>query len=354
MWVYANDSRIRYCGRIDWNEKGEPTWVYPCTSAEFIFTGRVLRIHVKNYNEYWENYLGCILDDVQSCYYLENDEETVIEIRVPKNAFNVHHVLFFKRQDACHEMTILGYEIGDGEKLLSLPAAGNRRIEIYGDSVSAGEVSEAIDFVGKKDPNHNGGYSNSWYSYGWIAARMLGAQIHDIAQGGIALMDKTGWFQEPEQVGMETAWNKVNYDLFHGAQTEWDFTKYQPQVVIVAIGQNDNHPVDFMTENYAGEKSVLWRRKYKLLLENLRKVYPEAYIICCTTLLEHEPSWDRAIGEVVEMMEDGKISQCLFRRNGVGTPGHQRIPEAYEMAKELVDYIDSLDIKAEGWNEEEK
>lgn len=39
------------------------------------------------------------------------------------------------------------------------PLSG-RRIEVYGDSVSAGEVSEAVDCVGKEDPVHNGGYSN--------------------------------------------------------------------------------------------------------------------------------------------------------------------------------------------------
>jgi len=74
----------------------------------------------------------------------------------------------------------------------------DKRIEVYGDSVSAGEVSEAVDFVGKEDPEHEGGYSNSYYSYGWILARKLGAQIHDIAQGGIALMDGEGWYHEPE------------------------------------------------------------------------------------------------------------------------------------------------------------
>lgn len=47
----------------------------------------------------------------------------------------------------------------------------------------AGEVSEAVDYVEKEDPEHNGEYSNSWYSYSWMTARKLGAQIHDIAQG---------------------------------------------------------------------------------------------------------------------------------------------------------------------------
>ena len=84
-----------------------------------------------------------------------------------------------------------------------------RRIEVYGDSVSAGEVSEAVDYVAKSDPEHNGEYSNSWYSYAWIAARKLDAQLHDIAQGGVALLDNTGWYHEPDYIGMEHVWNKI-------------------------------------------------------------------------------------------------------------------------------------------------
>ena len=228
---------------------------------------------------------------------------------------------------------------------MELPEAPKRKMEVYGDSVSAGEVSEAIDHTGKEDPEHQGGYSNSWYSYAWMAARMLHAQIHDIAQGGIALMDGQGWFHEPEQVGMESAWNKIRFNKVYGELTEWDFTSYTPQVVVVAIGQNDNHPADYMASDYYGSQADSWRTHYRSFLKNLRKVYPKAKIVCCTTLLQHDSSWDKAIEEVVASMHDCDISHCMFRRNGAATPGHLRIPEAYEMARELADYIENLDIE---------
>lgn len=347
MRIGADNDKIRYTGRIDWSVPGKPVWIFPCTSSEFIFTGNVLKIFVRNKNEYWQNYLGCLLDNVQSCYYLKKNGEIKIEIKVPENDTGIHHVLFFKRQDSCHEMTILGYEIGDGEKLLELPEKASRRIEVYGDSVSAGEVSEAVDFVGKEDPEHEGGYSNSYYSYGWILARKLGAQIHDIAQGGIALMDGEGWYHEPEQIGMETVWSKVHYNTRLGGMTEWNFEEYRPQIVIVAVGQNDCHPTDYMKEDYCQKKSRKWREHYLTFLSELREKYPEANIICCTTLLNHDASWDDAIAQVVKNLGDKKITQYKFRRNGEGTPGHLRIPEAYEMAEELEKYIGTLDVK--GW-----
>lgn len=178
-----------------------------------------------------------------------------------------------------------------------------------------------------------------------MTARMLNAQIHDIAQGGIALMDGQGWFHEPEQIGMESAWNKIRFNKTFGELTEWDFNQYTPQVVVVAIGQNDNHPFDYMSEDYMCEKAILWREHYTEFLKKLRQVYPKASVICCTTLLEHDSSWDKAIDDVVVSMGDRKISHCIFKRNGAATPGHLRIPETYEMARELADYIENLGIE---------
>ena len=121
-----------------------------------------------------------------------------------------------------------------------------------------------------------------------MTARKLGAQIHDVAQGGIALLDGTGWFNEPDYIGMETAWNKIHYNPVFGPATDWDFTQYKPQVVIVAIGQNDNHPEDYMKEDYNCSHSVRWRREYGELLKKIRGQYPDALIVCITTLLEHD------------------------------------------------------------------
>jgi len=37
-----------------------------------------------------------------------------------------------------------------------------------------------------------------------------------------------------------------------------------------------------------------------------------------------------------------RVHHFLYRRNGSGTPGHIRIPEAEEMSEELAFYIRSL------------
>ncbi len=344
MRILPNDENFTYCGRIDWSNPEAPVFVYPCSSVQMRFTGTTLKIYVRNHNAYWKNYLGYILDGKQGVLQLPQEGDAVFEIKAEAQQGREHEFLLFKRQDACHEFAFLGAATEDCEKIIKYPLSTKRRILVFGDSVSAGEVSEAVDYAGKEDPPHNGEYSNSWYSYAWITARKLNAQLHDIAQGGIALMDKTGWFCEPKAVGMETVWNKVHYNPMLGAVTRWASSQYTPQVVIVAIGQNDSHPQDYMAQDYDGEQASVWRNHYKGFLKKLRMTYPNAAIICCTTLLIHDAAWDRAIGQAVQEMNDEKITQYLFNRNAVATPGHLRIPEAQEMADELASYIETLDI----------
>ena len=324
-------------------------WTYPGTFVRIKFKGTQLFIHVRNKHNYWNNYLGVVEGDSQTKLLLPEEGEATIEIPLQTTQDNIHEVTIFKRQDACHELTILGFEINcntdDECELLEASPLPPRRIEVYGDSVSAGEVSEAVDYVAKVDPEHNGEYSNSWYSYAWIAARKLDAQLHDIAQGGVALLDNTGWYHEPDYIGMEQVWNKMRYNPDYGTVKEWDFSKYTPDIVIVAIGQNDSHPDDYMKTDYECEKAKNWRTHYRQFLAKLRETYPDAWIICCTTLLQHDIGWDMSISQAVLDIADKKISHCVFQRNGKATPGHLRIPEAEEMAEELCHYIHSLNIE---------
>lgn len=341
MTIQLDNPELTYTGRIDFADPKHPVWVFPATSLRFRFHGKSAALWVRNNSAYFKNTIGAIVDGKQLRFDLRDTGQTKLNlVDEPEDAD--HDVLVFKRMDACHEITLERLELSEGSVLLPAPDRPKRRIEVYGDSVSAGEVCEALDYVGKLDPVHNGEYSNSWYSFPWQTARKLGAELHDIAQGGIALLDSTGWYGEPNAVGMESVWDKVRYSPSFGASTSWNFSQWTPDVVVVAIGQNDSHPVDYMAKDPHGASARKWREGYRKMLQNLRSVYPDAQIVCCTTLLRHNAAWDEAISRVVNEMSDPGITQYRFSRNGTGTPGHLRIPEHAEMAEELAAYIESL------------
>lgn len=341
MLILPDDGHLQYSGRIDFTDAKAPVMIWPCSSVRFRFRGSSVGVTVYNRREYWSSYLGYLIDGRQGKVRLPESGRASFTL-AEGLADTEHEVILFKRMDACHLLTLLGIELSEGAVLCEPPDRPERRIEVYGDSVSAGEVSEAIDYIGQPDPVHDGEYSNSYYSYAWLTARKLRAEIHDVAQGGIALLHGTGWFHEPDAIGMEEAYDKLQYNPSLGEVTEWDFSRYTPHVVIVAVGQNDNHPEDYMAADYRGAKAQQWREGYRGFVRRLREIYPAAWIVLTTTILEHDANWDRAIEEVCRYVADERVRHFMYSKNGRGTPGHIRIPEAEQMAEELAAFIGSL------------
>jgi len=334
------DANIRYTGRIGTRD-GKPFWVYPCTSAALRITGRTLKVALNNVHAYFDNRLGVIVNGVQSAVLLDKGEQ-IIDLS-DKLTAEVNDILLFKRQDCCHGVVIEGFIIDAEASLLPLPSRPLRRMEVYGDSVSAGEVSEAEFACAQPDPEgHNGLYSNSYLSYAWQAARLMDAELHDQATGGMALLDGTGYFNAPDYIGLLSSWDKVNFYPALGDAEDWDFSRWTPHVVVVAIGQNDHNPVNIMAEDYDSAASIHWRSEYRRFLSTLREKYPRAHIVCTTTILGHDAAWDRAIDECVAAMADERIHHFLYSKNGCGTPGHIRGSEAAVMARELADFVESL------------
>ena len=341
-FVSPSDKAFLYTGRIDFSDRDRPCFIFAGSSAAFRFRGTAFAVKLINRHCCYHNYLGVVIDGaVQEKIEIPQHGVELTLTAAEGLADAEHEIVLYKCQDASHYFDFLGLYIEETAVLLPPPARPARRIECYGDSVSAGEVSEAVDYIGRPDPEgHDGVYSNSWYSYAFFTARRLNAELHDIAQGGIALFDGTGYFHGPDYVGMESVWDRLRYCDYLGETTPWDFSRYTPHVVIIAIGQNDANP-----ENYMGrdaEKSARWKQHYKDFIRKLRAKYPDALFVLTTTILCHDAAWDDAIDEAAQELADPKVVHFLYSANGCGTPGHIRKPEAEKMAEELAAFLESF------------
>ena len=164
--IRPSDPAIRYTGRIDNSNPDAPFLIYVCSQVEFRVTGRILRVFIVNIHSFYENRLGVIINGVESAVLLESGAQ-VIDLS-DRMTDGENHVLLFKRQDCCHALVLHGFAVAEDAELLPLPPRPKRRMEVYGDSVSAGEVSEAEFACGQVDPEgHNGRYSNGYLSYSW-------------------------------------------------------------------------------------------------------------------------------------------------------------------------------------------
>ena len=345
MIFNADNSAISYMGRVDFSDKKAPKFFYPGTQASFVTDGTFVKATLNVKNFWGELTVGVIIDGKPFRIAVTdeiNGKDTVYTIAENLEK-GKHEVVIYKAHAANQLLTLKSIET-DGQ-LLSADKKYSLKLDVYGDSVCAGEVIEAGDYVGKCDPeNHNSRYDNVYYSFVMQTARKLGAEINNNSQGGIALFDGTGYFHMPNCIGLESTYNKMCYFPEGGELSDWDFARYTPDFVIIAIGQNDKHNAEKNTDDIDisdVDYRRKWKEKYKELVRDLNNSYKTAVFILTTTVLMHDKDWDKAIEEICEELcgEGICCRKNTFSRNGTATPGHPRIIEHNEMANELTEFI---------------
>lgn len=358
QFIDSHNPIFQRSGRTEITQDGNELWVFPYTQIRASFTGTSLAVRVRNYWNYGQIRLGVIIDHTQLSVRIPSPtepelgnctqhEDGSLTIPIADYLPNIeHNVIIFKRQDGgMHYLEMMGIYIDDTASI-SAPyyeIPRERRIEFFGDSVSCGERNEAVEYTGKADPDVDlSAYSNSYWAYSAIAGRALDADVHITAQGGASLIDGIGWFNAPNYLGMESIYDRVKYNPALGESSAWDFTKWTPQIAVVALGQNDSNPYDFMDKEYDGEQSRMWRSRYVDFLREIRNRYPRAFIIATTTMLQHSPRWDQAIGQACDEFDDSRVLHLTYDGMGTRTPGHPRIAEDEQMAAELVTAIEAL------------
>lgn len=339
-FIVPQSSALTYMGRIDVSSPDKAGFFFAGSNVTLRFRGTAVSARIKNFRYYATSMLGFVLDGKEGkCEIAES--YSVTDITLADGLDDTEHTLtLFKRQGGSHYFDLYGFEIeGEALEAVSLPEL---KIECFGDSVSAGEVCEAVEYTAQGDPEgHEGVYDNAWHSYPFITARNLGAQINDTAQGGIAIRDNTGWYHMPDCIGMESVYDKLRYfPEAEGGLSDWDFKRYIPDIVIFAVGQNDSHiegqPDPDITDVSFRES---WKESYKKIIRALREHYPDAFFVLTLTVLNHAPEWDTAIEEITNELSDERIKHFQFTRSGKATPGHPRLSEQYEMSEELTAFL---------------
>lgn len=335
MKISMNDPKLRFTGRIDHTDGATLCW--PGSQIALRFSGTKIELEGENQNFGAESIIGAVIDGDERQYKVGGTCEVNLTIAedLPEGD---HEVVIYKRMEG-HYFTVRSITV-DGE-LLELPPKPQKRIEVYGDSVSAGSVVDAFDFVGTHDPeNHNGKWDNSWHAYPQLIARMLPAEVYDTSQGGIAIFDRTGYFEMPDTRGVESCYDKARYSIYRPL-SEWDWS-FVPHVVIMAVGQNDAHPnPDCLRDKEYYEK---WVGKYIEIINGIRSHAPKATVVLALTVLMHDPIWDDALEDIKNRLggEGGRAYHFMYTRCGKATPGHPRYPEQVEMAEEMTAFLKTL------------
>ena len=240
--IPADNGCFQYVGRIDFDDPKRPVMAWPGSYADVNFTGTSAAVVLKNINLQEDTHFAVIVDGVMKKITLSTNREDEL-FTAAEGLEDKHHTLRILKTMASHNyIELVGIVVDEGAEVTNPAHKYDMKLEVYGDSVSAGEVTEALYYEGQCDPeDHRNRLDNSHFAYPMALARKLNAELHNIAQGGIALLDGTGYFCSDQLTGMESCYDKIQFSPY-AEKKQWDFSRWTPDAVIIAIGQNDANP----------------------------------------------------------------------------------------------------------------
>ncbi|MFD0939696.1 SGNH/GDSL hydrolase family protein [Pedobacter boryungensis] len=321
----ADNPYIQYTGRVDFTNSAKPKLWASGVYVQVKFRGTSCSLQI-NDEMIWGkvlNYLEIRIDD-QPAYriQLKGKENTLV---LAENLTKGDHVVTICKNSEAENgyVEIVGFTC---EKLLPLPAKQKRKMEFIGDSITCGAGSDESVIACGKGEWHD--QHNAWFAYGPTTARNLNAQWHLSSVSGIGLMHSCC----DKKIVMPQVFDKVSMAR---DTIKWDFSKYQPDVVTVCLGQNDGV-----------QDSTKFCNAYVKFAKTLRGYYPKAKLIFLTSPMankELKTALVKYINAVKKTLNDNgehNIGSYFFTKQAnKGCGGHPSLAEHKEIADELTAYV---------------
>ncbi|WP_321280829.1 SGNH/GDSL hydrolase family protein [Marinifilum fragile] len=333
LFVPFSNSEIKYSGRIDTASVDHAELYWSGSSIKINFEGESLSALMKD--EKGDNYYNIIIDKDSIVLFRPDTIKGYHEL-VTNLSPGKHIIELFKRTEWDRGTTdFYGFKIDGKAKLLPNADVAKRKIEFYGNSITAGYAVE--DTSGKDSPDST--FTNNYLSYAAITARHFDADYHCICKSGIGITISWFPFEMPDI-----------YDRLNPADStsKWNFSLYAPDVVVVNLFQNDSWLVNMpkrdefkknFGKNSPSEEYLI--HAYQQFVTGIRNHYPNAEIICMLGNMDatkEGSQWPEYIKKAVVGLKDDKIYTHFvpFKE----TRGHPSVKEQEEMANSLIKFID--------------
>jgi uncharacterized protein YjdB len=331
--ISPSNTNLQYSGRIDFTNTNTPRLYYGGSSITTKFTGTSLKAKFSDENWGGANYIGFSIDGGTEIIKSVSNGSSGVTVDVASGLSSGTHTLTFWKRSGQPDgyLQFEGLILANGASVSAPAAKPTRRIELFGDSVTEGvNADNTVD--------NEGGASkvNAWKSYGMVMARRLNAECHNVGISGLAVANGTGSFNSHVGgIGLETTYNKTSCN--DGRQTSWDFTKYTPHLVIMAMGINDNNSVT------ASNKET-WKTKYKTIINDLRNnKYPNAdFILTVPPLGQQYTNMATYLNEIVTELNDPDVHYFDITVTAPASHPYESVHQA--IANQLYDYVNTLDI----------
>ncbi|WP_316788287.1 GDSL-type esterase/lipase family protein [Pedobacter frigoris] len=331
----ASDKHISYMGRV-LKTKDSTVLYWPGTSASINYVGSSIKVTMKSLRE--KGYFYAIVDgDISKAIKFGSDSLKRTFTFAKDVTPGPHTLQLYKTSNSTSANVIYSFEIESNGKLTKPAALPKRKIEFYGNSITAGHSVDPVD-AGR--PAGSPEFFNNYYSYAALTSRHFNAQQSIVARSGIGIM--LSWFPEI----MPEIYNRIDP---MDPKSTWNFNSFKPDIVVVNLFQNDYWLVNSPT--HAQFKARFGTAKptedfiinsYYNFIKNIRRVYPKARIICALgnmNATEDGSKWPGYIQQAVAKTKDANIYTLFFPYKK--TDGHPNRAEQQIMADQLIKFIET-------------
>ncbi|WP_190809959.1 SGNH/GDSL hydrolase family protein [Flagellimonas sp. S3867] len=333
LFVDYSNPQIVYSGRIDSSQVKGVELYWSGSSIKLNFEGESIAALIED--EKGDNYYNIIID-ANDPFIFRPDTIKHYHQLASGLSKGKHTIQIFKRNEwGSGKTTFYGFQIKENAKVLPKPIRLKKKIEFYGNSITAGYAVE--DLSGKDSPDST--YTNNYLSYAAITSRHFDAEYQCICTSGTGILVSWHPLTMPEL-----------YDRLvpTDSNSKWDFSLYNPDIVVVNLFQNDswlvNMPeyeefkVRFGTETPDDDKIIA---AYQQFITNLRQKYPNAKIICslgCMDATKEGSKWPGYIEKAVANLNDKAIYTHFMPY--IEATAHPSIEDQEVMANGLISFIE--------------
>jgi len=327
---FKND-KIEYMGRIGETDSHKEIY-WSGSSIKLKFKGTSIKAILED--EHGENYFNFIVDGKTiSIVQLDSTKEIY---DIASNLSNsIHTIEIFKRTEWTKGKTkFYGFQLNKNSKIIDFKEKV-RSIEFYGNSITAGYAVE--DYSGKDSPE--GVNTNNYNSYANMTALHFDANYNCIVRSGIGIT--VSWFP--------MIMDELYYRLDPSDENSlWDFSKYEPNIVVINLFQNDSWIVNMPEndqfknrfENDAPTKEFMIN-SYKNFVQTIRSKYANSKIICLLgnmDITKEGSLWPSYVEEAVSELDDENIYALFIQYKN--SEGHPKVEEQKILADGLIQFIE--------------
>ncbi|MEJ6575991.1 MAG: SGNH/GDSL hydrolase family protein [Emcibacteraceae bacterium] len=331
--VDPSDPAIEYSGRINRSSEESVRLNWPGSSIRINFEGASIAALLQD--ESGDNYYNVILDN-DSLFILRPQTIKQYQVLASNLSKGPHTIEIFRRTEWNNGLTnFYGFKINTNAKLLAKSPLKKRKIEFYGDSITAGF---AVEDTSGKDL-YDSIYTNNYASYAAITARHFEADYQCVCKSGI---------------GVTVSWDPLImpelYDRLipTDSNSKWDFSLYRPDVVVVNLFQNDSWLVNIpehpeFIKRFGDEKpdEFFIISAYQEFIAGLRTHYPAANIICTLGSMDATKDgslWPGYVQKAVASLKDENVYTHFMPYEE--SSAHPNVQQQKNMANSLIEFIE--------------